>query len=131
MIPGMGRGLNPRQLKMLMKRLGIEVEELEGVKRVIIVKEDCELYVEDPSVTIMRTPEGETIQVAGKLKEMPLGSREDAEKEGKREGGVEVPEEDIQLVMDQTGVSRERAIEALKATSGSPAEAILKIMEEG
>jgi len=58
MIPGMGRGLNPRQLKMLMK-------------------------------------------------------------------------EDIQLVMDQTGVSRERAIEALKATSGSPAEAILKIMEEG
>lgn len=126
----MGRGMNPRQLKMLMKRLGIEVEELQGVKRVIIVKEDGEIHVEDPSVTIMRTPEGETIQVAGKLKEMPSGSGEGAEKKSGVEGEPEIPEEDIQLVMDQTGVSRERAIEALKATAGSPAEAILRIMEE-
>lgn len=127
----MGRGMNPRQLKMLMKRLGIEVEELQGVKRVIIVKEDGEIHVENPSVTIMRTPEGETVQVAGKLKVVAAGGEEGPGKKGVVEGGLEIPEEDIQLVMDQTGASRERAIEALKACSGSPAEAILKIMEEG
>jgi nascent polypeptide-associated complex subunit alpha len=38
------------------------------------------------------------------------------------------PEEDIQLVMDQAGVEREDAIEALERTRGEPAEAILRLL---
>ncbi|MCD6383147.1 MAG: Nascent polypeptide-associated complex protein [Thermoplasmata archaeon] len=132
MIPGMGRGMNPRQLKVLMKRLGIQIEELEGVRAVIIVKDDKEIHVNNPTVTVMKTPEGDTVQVAGEMKEMPPGSYcgggETEVAEGSERG---IPEEDIELVMEQTGVSRERAVEALEATGGSPAEAILKIMEGG
>jgi len=36
MIPGMGRGTNPRQMKQMMKRLGITTEEIENVEKVII-----------------------------------------------------------------------------------------------
>ena len=39
-----------------------------------------------------------------------------------------MPEEDIKLVMSQTGASREKVIEALKATDGQPAEAIIKLI---
>jgi nascent polypeptide-associated complex subunit alpha len=39
-----------------------------------------------------------------------------------------VPEEDVQLVMEQTGCSREKALQALKDTDGQPAEAIIKII---
>ena len=39
-----------------------------------------------------------------------------------------IPEEDIQLIMDQTGASREAAIQALKDCDGQPAEAIIKLM---
>jgi nascent polypeptide-associated complex subunit alpha len=41
---------------------------------------------------------------------------------------IKVPEEDVKLIMDQTGATREKAIEALIATDGQPAEAILKII---
>ena len=47
------------------------------------------------------------------------------------EGGpVAIPQEDIELVCQQTGVSEEEAKEALEACDGNPAEAILKLMEK-
>jgi nascent polypeptide-associated complex subunit alpha len=39
-----------------------------------------------------------------------------------------MPEEDIELVMSQTGCGRDAAIKALEENSGQPAEAILQIM---
>ena len=40
------------------------------------------------------------------------------------------PEEDVELVMSQVNCDREKAIAALEATDGQPAEAIIKIMSE-
>ena len=40
-----------------------------------------------------------------------------------------VPEEDIKLVMEKTGKSREEAEKALKESNGDIAEAIMKLME--
>ena len=46
------------------------------------------------------------------------------------EPAVEFASSDIDLVMSQTGCDRAKAIEALTAVNGQPAEAILKIMTE-
>jgi len=43
---------------------------------------------------------------------------------------VDFDASDVELVMSQTGCDREKAIAALTATDGQPAEAILKIMTE-
>jgi nascent polypeptide-associated complex subunit alpha len=42
--------------------------------------------------------------------------------------GPVIPEEDVQLVMSQTGTTREKAMAALKACDGQPAEAIIKLI---
>jgi len=105
-------GMNPRQMKKLMKQLGIKMEELEGVKEVVLRLEG---KVRDPVVTVMVVQGEKTYQIVP-------GSEEVREV-------LEIPEEDIELVMEQAGVDRETALEALKETKGDIAEAILKLSE--
>lgn len=120
MMPGMGRGVNPRQMKQAMKRMGISQEEMQGVEEVVIRTADKEYVIKDAAVTCVTMQGQRTYQVIGDPEVRP---RQAAKPE---EPGI--PEEDIQLVMSQTGVSKEKAVLALKECDGQPAEAILKIM---
>ena len=45
MMPGMGRGVNPRQMKQAMKRMGISQEEMQGVEEVVIRTADKEYVI--------------------------------------------------------------------------------------
>ena len=111
------RGFSPRELRRLMKRLGLEMKPLEGVLRVTIEAEDKDYIVEDPQVLLMKMKGGETIiQIVGKI----------VEKEKAKEK-IEISEEDVELVMSQTGVSREEALKALEEAEGDIAAAILLI----
>jgi len=117
MIPG-GR-INPRQMKQAMKRLGIKAEEIEDVVEVIIRTPAREYVISEPAVTKMEVQGQTTFQILG---EYQLRERSSGEE------GASVPEEDIVLVMEQTGCSKEEAIKALQESDGQPAEAILKIL---
>lgn len=119
MMPG-GR-MNPKQMKAMMKRMGIAQEELDGVEEVVIRLKDKELVFKDASVTAVTVQGQKTYQLVGTPQE-----RERKREEGKGEGGV--PDEDVKLVMAQTGCSATEARKALQETDGAPAEAILKIM---
>ena len=109
-------GMNPRQMKKLMKQLGIKMEELEGVKEVVLKLEGKEIVLRNPVVTVMVVQGEKTYQIVP-------GSEEVREV-------LEIPEEDIELVMEQAGVDRETALKALKETKGDIAEAILKLSGE-
>ena len=50
MMPGR---MNPRQMNQMMKRLGINVKEIENVKKVIIQTDTKEYIFEDADVTQM------------------------------------------------------------------------------
>ena len=39
-------------------------------------------------------------------------------------------EEDIKIVMEQTGATREEVIETLKSVNGKPADAIIELMKK-
>ncbi|HHT76037.1 MAG TPA: nascent polypeptide-associated complex protein [Euryarchaeota archaeon] len=121
MMPGM-RGVNPRQMKQAMKRLGITTEELKDVEEVIIRTKSKEYVLTDAAVTLMDMQGQKTFQVMGEavIRDRQEGPAQPAE--------PPIPEEDIELVMGQTGCDRERAIKALKDSGGRPAEAILIIM---
>jgi len=119
MMPG-GR-MNPKQMKAMMKRMGIDQEEMPGVEEVIIKTKTKELVFKDAVVTAVSVQGQKTYQVVGIPQE-----RERRREEGEEEGGV--PEDDIKLVMSQTGCSAAEAKKALQETDGAPAEAILKIM---
>ena len=118
MMPG-GR-MNPKQMKAMMKRMGIDQEEMPEVEEVVIKTRTKELIFKDAAVTAVTVQGQKTYQIVGTPQE-----RERKREEGK-EGGI--PEDDIKLVISQTGCTAAEARKALQETDGAPAEAILKIM---
>jgi len=119
MMPG-GR-MNPRQMKLMMKRMGISTEEIEGVEEVVIRTADQEYVVRPASVTVMTVQGQKTYQVLGET-EVRARSKELGG------GGPVIPEEDIKLVAAQTGANEADARRALQECDGQPAEAILKLL---
>ncbi|WP_461865105.1 nascent polypeptide-associated complex protein [Thermococcus sp.] len=108
-------GMNPRQMKKLMRQMGIKMEELEGVSEVVIRLENKEIVIKEPAVTVITAHGEKSYQIIGEeeIREM-----------------LRIPEEDIQLVMEQAGVDRETARKALEETKGDIAEAIIKLTED-
>jgi nascent polypeptide-associated complex subunit alpha len=120
MMPG-GR-MNPKQMRAMMKRMGISQEDIEDVVEVVIRTRTKEIVFKDAAVTAMTVQGQKTYQVVG----TPEERARKAEERPAEEGGI--PQEDIKLVMSQTGCSAAEAKKALEETDGAPAEAILKIM---
>jgi nascent polypeptide-associated complex subunit alpha len=114
-------GISPRDLKRMLKRMGIRVEELEDVREVSIVLRDKRIIIESPQVIAMKTGGQVIYQIIG-------NPREEALEEEKPE--IEVSEEDIEFIVSQTGASREDARKALIKTGGDIAEAILLLKGE-
>ncbi|HID26035.1 MAG TPA: nascent polypeptide-associated complex protein [Thermoplasmata archaeon] len=110
------RRFNPRQLNQLMKQLGINVREIENVERVVIQTRDRDYIFEDAEVTVMDAQGQKTYQL--------VGTPRIVEKKEK------IPEEDIALVMEKTGKTREEARRALEKSNGDIAEAIVKLTEK-
>lgn len=109
--------MNPRDLKRAMRRLGIDVRELEGVRSVTITLEDKELIIRAPQVIVMKAQGQKIYQIMGGKEEVLERAPEIKE--------VKFSEEDIRFVMEQTGVSRDEAIKALEEANGDIAQAIL------
>ena len=127
------RGMSPKQMARMMKKMGIEQKELEGVKEVIIRFVDKEWVIANPQVTAIKQAGAETYQVGGSKTERALSgtataspSIESVEEEAPAPE-IEIPMEDAALVAGQTGVDIETAKEALKETEGDLAAAILKL----
>lgn len=105
-------GMNPKQMAKLMKQMGISTKEL-PVVRVVFEMDDRRLIIENPVVTEVNMQGQKTYQVVGEPKEETILS-----------------EEDVHLVMEKTGKSREEVVKVLEETDGDIAEAILKLSEE-
>jgi nascent polypeptide-associated complex subunit alpha len=110
MIPGM----NPRQMKQAMKRLGIQQDEIDAIE-VIIRCEDKEIVISNPSVVKVNMGGQGSYQISGNEEERELDS------------APEINDDDIETVMEQAEVSREKAEEAILEANYDLAEAILSL----
>jgi nascent polypeptide-associated complex subunit alpha len=114
MFPGIGgRGMNPAKVKQMMKQMGINITEINDVEQVIIRTSEKDIVFNDANVSIMNAQGVDTYQVVGTPEEV---ARE-----------LEIPEDDVKMVAEQSGVSEEQALEALKNANGDLAEAILAL----
>ena len=111
--------INPREMRRLMRQL--KAQEIDAYK-VIIKAKDGDYVVENPQVMAMEVQGQKMLQVIGEMKKVK-GERE----EGKEEEET-FSEEDVEIVMQQTGCSKDEAIKALKEANGEPAEAIISLM---
>jgi len=105
--------MDPRQLQKMMQQMGIKTEKIEA-NRVIIEKDEERIILHNPNVVKMEAQGETSFQITcGKVEVKPI-----------------IPAGDIDLVMQQANVSKERAASALEGTDGDVAEAIMKLKKE-
>ena len=115
MIPGLG-GINPAQMKSMMKQLGIKSEELDAKTVIIELNDGKKIVFDSPQVSAVDMKGSKTYTITGEGKET--------------EGEESISEEDIGLVQAQTECSEEEACAALEESNGDIAEAISKLKKE-
>jgi nascent polypeptide-associated complex subunit alpha len=104
--------IDPRQMEQLMRKMGMSSKQLSARKVVIETEDDQKIVISDPQVTEITMQGQKSFQIAGNV------SYQSA-----------ISEEDVKMVMDQSGASKEAAIDALKRSNGDIAEAILLLQE--
>jgi nascent polypeptide-associated complex subunit alpha len=114
MLPG---GVNPRQMRMAMQRMGIQQEEIDA-EEVIIRLKDKEIVISNPSVTKVNMMGQKTYQIMGEEEERSLSTEPD------------ISDDDIKTVCEAADVSEEEAREAIKEAKGDLAAAIMNLKEE-
>jgi len=102
----------------MMQKMGMKVDEVPAVSKVIIKTAGKDIVIEEPNVTLVTVQGQAMYQIAG----------------GRvSESSTETPiqtaplESDVQLVAQQTGRSLEEARKALAEASGDLAKAILTL----
>lgn len=108
----MMRGGN-RQMRRMMDKMGLDMQEIPNVQEVIIKTDKKEIILAKPQVTEMKAKDNSIFTVTAESYE---------EKE------LEIPifsDEDVQLVCQQAGVDEEKAKDALAEAKGDLARAIL------
>jgi len=139
MFPG-GGGMDDRKMQQMMKQMGIDMQELDA-EEVVIRTPDEELVFSDADVQRMDAQGQQTYTIVGEPESRPRGeggdsgssstgddaADEESEpviEESEGDGEAEIPEEDVELVASQAGVSKSEAREALEDANGEPAAAI-------
>jgi nascent polypeptide-associated complex subunit alpha len=112
MFPG---GLNPRQMKQMMKQMGIKTEEIDATA-VAIICADREIVIEGPEVMKMVVSGNEIYTISGGKAKVQAP-----------DAAAEVSDDDVKMVAEQAGVSEEEAKKTLQETKGDIAEAIMKL----
>ncbi len=110
-------GMNPRQMKQAMKRMGIKQEEIDALQ-VVIRTADKEIVLSNPSVQKVNMMGQWSYQISGEETQRSISIEPD------------ITQEDIQTVMEQTNVSEEKAKQALTKAKGDIAQAIIDLTGE-
>ncbi len=116
------RKISSRQARRLMSQLGMQVEELQDAKQVIIKTASKEIVIDNPEVSVTRMQGQDIYQVMG-------GTVTERAVQGEAAQPLVIPEEDVQLVAQQAGVSVDAARKALEAADGDLAQAILNLTQ--
>ena len=110
-------GVNKRQMDQMMRKMGVQQQEIEA-EQVIIKCKDKEIIIENPQVIKVNMMGQKNYQISGEEHEVSLDTT------------PEISKEDINTVMEQTGVDEIKAKTMLYECKGDIAEAIMKLTEE-
>jgi len=131
--------INPNELRKMLKRMGIgnlNVEEINAAKVVIYLRNGSTLEIPNPSVAAIKMQGMMIYQIQASEKDVKTTQTQAAAAPApsiimqRPQEETPVSEDDVRLIMDQTGVTRDEAIKALKESNGDLAEAILKLQSK-
>ena len=119
---------NSRRARRMMKQMGMNMNELSDIKRVILQGDNKEIVIEGPQVTSINVQGTKMYQVAGgRETERKAGTAPAVEAAPVEKAPLVLPEEDILLVAQQANVSMDKARAALEESDGDLAQAIIKL----
>lgn len=119
--------MDSRRARRMMNQMGMKMDELGDIKRVILQGDKREIVIEGPQVTSINVQGTKMYQVAGgKESERKPSTGEPAAPEPE-EAVLEIPEADILLVAQQANVSIDVAKRTLEECEGDLAQAIIKL----
>jgi nascent polypeptide-associated complex subunit alpha len=107
--------MNPKQMQQAMKKLGMQQEDVDTIAVIIRTKKE-DIIIRNPSVQRINMMGQLSYQISGEEEHRPLEEEE-----------PEISEEDVKTVIEQTGVSKEKALRALKESKGDLAAAIIAL----
>ncbi len=119
--------LNPRELERYLKRMGIKMEEVDAAYVEIGLRNGDVLRIEGPAVALLKLP--------NKVLVYQVQAQEGSVKTQRRQvqqqaaGGYTPTDEDINLVVEQTGATREEAEQALREAKGDLVQAVMSLMQ--
>lgn len=106
-------GMDPKGMAKMMAQMGIKTDEIDATKVVIELKDGGRMIVFEPQVVQIDMKGQKSFQISGKVSE-------------EQDAG----EDDIKMVMESAGCSREEAQSMLRETGGDIAEAIIRLKGE-
>jgi nascent polypeptide-associated complex subunit alpha len=112
-----------RDAKRMMEKMGMKVDEIEGVTEVLIRTAAREIVIEEPIVSSIVVQGQRMYQITG-------GSAHERTPSTETPPPAQVPDEDVKLVAEQTGRTVDEARVALKESGGDLAEAILRLQKQ-
>jgi len=107
----MFRGIDPRQMQRVMEQMGVKSQEIKA-DRVVIEREGSQIIITNPQVIETSMKGQRSFNVSGNIEERAI-----------------TKEDDVKLVMEKTGASREKAEQVLAESNGDIAGAIMKLQE--
>jgi nascent polypeptide-associated complex subunit alpha len=122
--------MDPAKMQQTMEQMGIDMDEFDADRVIIDLAGGDQLVFEGPDVTKMEARGQSTYMVVGDP-DRQVGADENPElDEGDAEaddGGLDIPQDDVDLVATRTGASAEDAREALESEEGDLAAAIARL----
>jgi len=106
--------MDNRNARRMMDRMGINLKEIPGVEEVVIKAGGKEIRITNASVSEVNAQGNRVFQVTGDVEEIEVEKKT-------------FSDDDVVLVQQQAGVSREKALAALEQSDGEVARAILKL----
>ena len=121
--------MDSRNARRMMQRMGMQMQELGGVTRVIIQSPGKEIVIEQPMVTSINVQGQKMYQITGgrTTERVPQAVSTQSVAPTVEKPQLQIPEEDILLVAQQAKVSMEKARETLVKCDGDLARAIITL----
>ncbi|MFC1803807.1 nascent polypeptide-associated complex protein [Thermoproteota archaeon] len=116
--------MDSRRARRMMKQMGVNMNELGDIKRVILQGDKREIIIEGAQVTSINVQGTKMYQIAGGRETEGKPSTETVLEE---KAPLEIPEEDILLVAQQANVGIDVARKTLEESEGDLAQAIIKL----
>src|SRR5580700_5646190 len=107
--------MDPRTMKNMLAKMGIKTEEIDAL-RVVIECSDKTITIDNPQITQISSQGSVSFQIGGEIHEAA------------KKITMEVTDDDVKLVMENTGVKDEQKVrEALQNANGDIAAAIVAL----